>query len=69
MANFKSTIPERIKERNLSVNRFSQEVGINRNTATKLANGEIPGKNVDYIFKQLCDFFGCDLCDLFMLDD
>ena len=68
MANFKSTIPQRLKERNLSVNRFSQKTGFNRYTATLLANGEMPG-NTEDVFERLVEFFDCQLSDLFIHED
>ena len=67
--NFKSTIPERIKKTNMSIREFSEVIGINRNTVTLLARGEMPVRNTEEIFSKLCEFFDCQLSDLFEYRD
>lgn len=52
----------------MSINRFSQESGFNRYTATLLARGEMPG-NTEDVFERLCEFFNCQLSDLFIHED
>ncbi len=67
--NFESTIPQRIKKTNMSIREFSEVIGISRPTVTLLARGEMPVRNTEYIFAKLCEFFDCQLSDLFVYRD
>lgn len=51
-----------------SINQLSKETGISRPTLTRIYNDESDRIEMETIYK-LCTFFGCNVGDLFTLDD
>lgn len=58
------------KDPRLTQRKLAVELGLSHTTINKLYNGQPLTARIDpYTVEKVCDYFQCDICDLFMLKE